>query len=89
MANTLRRMERDGLIYRNTSEHDGRQSQIFISTQVRPVIEVLQAKRDEVISRMLREMSVEERDTFERLVDMAVKGLDDRHQQTERKKEDV
>jgi MarR family transcriptional regulator for hemolysin len=89
MANTLRRMERDGLICRSASEHDGRQSQIFISPQVRPVIEVLQAKRDEVISRMLREMSVEERDTFERLVDMAVKGLDDRHQQTERKKEDV
>ncbi len=89
MANTLRRMERDGLICRSTSEHDGRQSQIFISTQVRPIIEVLQAKRDEVIARMLREMSVEERDTFERLVDMAVKGLDDRHQQTERKKEDV
>lgn len=87
MANTLRRMERDGLICRSPSEHDGRQSQIFISNQVRPVLEILQEKRDEVISRMMRNMTVEERNTFERLVDMAVKALDDRYNQTEGKKE--
>lgn len=77
MANTLRRMERDGLICRSPSEHDGRQSKIFISSAVRPVLEVLQAKRDEVISRMLRDMSEEERKTFVRLIDVAVKSLDD------------
>lgn len=78
MANTLRRMERDGLICRSPSEHDGRQSQIFITSKVRPALEVLQAKRDEVISRMLRDMSEEERKTFERLLDVAVKSLDER-----------
>lgn len=89
MANTLRRMERDGLICRSPSEHDGRQSQIFLSGEIRPVLEVLQAKRDEVISWMVRDMTEEERNTFERLVDMAVKALDDRNNQTERKREDA
>lgn len=89
MANTLRRMERDGLIRRSPSENDGRQSQIFISSDVRPLVEALQAKRDEVISWMLRDMTVEERDTFERLVDVAVKSLDERPKQAERKKEDA
>ncbi|BCG45762.1 Transcriptional regulator, MarR family [Citrifermentans bremense] len=87
MANTLRRMERDGLICKTPSEHDGRQSQIFISSEVRPLLESLQAKRDEVISWMLRDMSVEERDTFKRLIDKAVKSLDERPRQAERKKE--
>jgi MarR family transcriptional regulator for hemolysin len=89
MANTLRRMERDGLIRRSPSEHDGRQSQIFISSDVRPLVEALQAKRDEVISWMLRDMTVEERETFERLVDRAVKSLDERPKQAERKKEEA
>lgn len=89
MANTLRRMERDGLICRSPSEHDGRQSQIFISTDVRPLLDALQAKRDEVISWMLRDMTVEEQDTFERLVDKAVKSLDERPKQAERKKEEA
>lgn len=79
MANTLRRMERDGLISRTPSEHDGRQSRIFLSDQIRPFLEVLQEKRDKVISRMVRDMSAEERETFERLVDKAVKALDDRN----------
>lgn len=86
MANTLRRMERDGLICRSPSDHDGRQSQIYISREVRPILEDLQAKRDEVISRMLRNMSEEEQKTFERLVDVAVNSLDERHSSAERKK---
>ena len=89
MANTLRRMERDGLICRSPSEHDGRQSQIFISSDVRPLLDALQAKRDEVVSWMLRDMTVEERDTFERLVEVAVKSLDERPKQADRKKEEA
>ena len=75
MASTLGRMERDGLISRVPSEQDRRQSRIFLSDKVRPVVEALQEKRDEVISRMVRDMSAEERETFVRLLDMAVKAL--------------
>ncbi|MBW2604180.1 MAG: MarR family transcriptional regulator [Deltaproteobacteria bacterium] len=75
MANTLRRMERDGLIYRVVSEHDKRQSQIFITDQTRPIVEVLQVKRDEVVARMTRHMSGEELETFNRLLDSAVQAL--------------
>lgn len=89
MANTLRRMERDGLICRSPSEHDGRQSQIFIANDVRPVLDLLQEKRDEVIARMLRNMSEEEQKTFERLVEVAVNSLEERPGAAERKKGDT
>ena len=42
MANTLWRMERDGLIRRTTSDRDKRQSQIFLTEQTRPTVESLQ-----------------------------------------------
>lgn len=77
MANTLRRMERDGLIYRTASEHDKRQSRIFITEQTRPTVEALQAKRDEEVARMTRHMSGEELQTFNRLLDIATQALED------------
>lgn len=75
MASTLQRMERDGLISKVPCEDDRRVSRIFLTEQVRPVVEALQDKRDEVIFRMVRDMSEEERETFARLLDMAVKAL--------------
>lgn len=75
MASTLQRMERDGLISRVPSEQDRRVSRIFLSEPIRPVLEALQERRDEVIAQMVRDMSAEEQDTFVRLLDKAVKAL--------------
>ncbi len=77
MANTLRRMERDGLIYRVASQQDRRQSQIFLTDQTRPTVETLQKKRDEVLFKMTRHMLPEELRTFHRLLDMAMQALKD------------
>ena len=76
MANTLWRMERDGLIYRSASEHDKRQSRIYLAEQTRPTVEALQEKRDEVIAGMTEGMSAEELETFHRLLDMATRALE-------------
>ena len=77
MANTLRRMERDGLIYRVACEQDRRQSRIFLSEQTRPTIEFLQRKGEEVVDKMTRDMSEAEVEEFKRLVDIAIRSLDD------------
>ncbi|MGE4579970.1 MAG: MarR family winged helix-turn-helix transcriptional regulator [Desulfuromonadales bacterium] len=76
MANTLWRMERDGLIYRTASEHDKRQSRIYLAEQTRPTVEALQEKRDEVIAGMTEGMSAEELEIFHRLLDMATRALE-------------
>ena len=76
MANTLRRMERDGLIHRTVCEKDKRQSRIFLTEQIRPTVETLEQKRDEVIARMTRHMQPEEQATFQRLLTNAVQALE-------------
>jgi len=76
MANTLWRMERDGLIYRTPSAEDKRQSRIFLTEKTRPAIEAMQEKRNEVIARMTRHMSAEEQKTLYRLLDSAIQALD-------------
>ncbi|NOR25493.1 MAG: MarR family transcriptional regulator [Desulforhopalus sp.] len=76
MANTLRRMERDGLIYRTSSEHDRRQSRVFITEPTRPTVEILKKKRDEVVARMTQHMSEKELETFNRLLDVATQTLE-------------
>ncbi|GAB6194648.1 MarR family winged helix-turn-helix transcriptional regulator [Desulfocastanea catecholica] len=76
MANTLRRMERDGLIYRENSEHDKRQSRIFITEPTRPTVAVLKKKRDEVVARMTQHMSEKELEMFSRLLDVATQTLE-------------
>lgn len=76
MANTLRRMERDGLIYRANSEHDKRQSRVFITEPTRPTVDVLKKKRDEVVARMTQQMSEKEQETFNRLLDIATQTLE-------------
>lgn len=76
MANTLYRMERDGLIYRTLNEDDKRQARIFLSKKTRPTVEVLRIKRDEVIAAMTRHMTREELETFHRLLDKAMQSLE-------------
>lgn len=76
MANTLYRMERDGLIYRTLNEEDKRQARIFLSEKTRPTVEVLRIKRDEVIAAMTRHMTGEELETFHRLLDKAMQSLE-------------
>lgn len=77
MANTLRRMERNGLIYRVASDRDRRESKIFITEQTRHALGDLQVKRDKVIARMTRHMSAEELEAFHGLLDTAVQALED------------
>ncbi|AAR35960.1 MAG: hypothetical protein ACD_75C02396G0002 [uncultured bacterium] len=76
MANTLRRMERDGLIFRTASDKDKRQSRVYITERTRPTVEALQEKRDEVVAAMVRHMSPEDLATFTRLLDVATKALE-------------
>lgn len=76
MANTLRRMERDGLIYRTPCAQDKRQTRVFLTEQTRPTVDTLLKKRDEVISRMTSHMSPEELSSFHRLLDLAKQALE-------------
>ncbi|WP_129126473.1 MarR family winged helix-turn-helix transcriptional regulator [Geomonas oryzae] len=76
MANTLSRMERDGLIYRVACDQDRRQSKIFLSEKTLPTVELLQRKSDEVVDLMTGDMSEAEVAEFKRLVDIAMRSLD-------------
>jgi MarR family transcriptional regulator for hemolysin len=76
MANTLMRMERDGLIQRTPCELDKRQTRIFLTSQIRPTVKVLQQKRDEVISKMTSSMSPQDVENFHRLLDSAMQSLE-------------
>lgn len=75
MANTLRRMERDGLIHRSPCDLDKRQSRIHLTDRIKPTVKELQNKRDEVLSQMTSTMSIEELESFHRLLDKAVMAL--------------
>jgi MarR family transcriptional regulator for hemolysin len=81
MANTLRRMERDGLIVRTASEEDKRQVRIYLTEQIRPTVAALQEKRDEVVARMTRNMSAVDLAELHRLLDQARTNLE--HPETE------
>jgi MarR family transcriptional regulator for hemolysin len=76
MANTLRRMERDGLIVRTISELDKRQVLIHLTERIRPTVAALQQKRDEVIACMTQHMSPEDMTTFNRLLNLALNNLE-------------
>lgn len=78
MANTLQRMERDGLIYRVPCEKDKRQSRIFLTDKSRPIVNTLLEKRDEVLSHMTISMTRKEVGEFHRLLDVAIEALDAR-----------
>ena len=81
MANTLRRMERDGLIVRIASEEDKRQVRIYLTEQIRPTVAALQQKRDEVVACMTRNLSAADLTAFHRLLDQARVNLE--HPETE------
>ena len=74
MANTLRRMERDGLIYRTRNERDKRRSSVFITEHILPTVDVLKKKRDDVIEIMTQHMSENDIETFNRLLDTAMQA---------------
>jgi len=76
MANTLRRMERDGLIYRTSSKQDKRQSQVFISEQTLPIVDFLKKEADKVVARMTQEMGPDDVEAFNRLIDLSIKALE-------------
>ena len=76
MANTLRRMERDGLIYRTACDQDKRQSRIFLTEQTRPIVDTLLKKRDEVVSRVTCHLSPEDLANFHRLLDLSMQALE-------------
>ncbi len=82
MANTLRRMERDGLIVRTVNKEDKRLVQIYLSERIRPTVAALQQKRDEVVACMTRHMSPEELATLNRLLDLAQNNLE--HPETDK-----
>ena len=75
MANTLRRMERDGQIYRTPCERDKRQSRIFLSEKTRPTVIALQQKRDLVLAQMTCDMTGDEIESLHRLLDKALLAL--------------
>lgn len=75
MANTLRRMERDGLIVRTASDKDKRQVQIYLTERIRPIVATLQHKRDEVVACMTQQMSTKDLVTFNRLLNLAQRNL--------------
>lgn len=75
MANTLRRMERDGQIYRTPCVHDKRQTKIFLSEKTRLTVVALQEKRDQVLAQMTSEMTSEEISALHKLLDMALQAL--------------
>jgi len=76
MANTLRRMERDGLIYRTSSAQDKRQSRVYITDQTRPTVDILKKKRDQVIAQMTQQMTADDIHTLNRLIDLAIQTLE-------------
>lgn len=84
MANTLRRMERDGLIRRIPCEQDKRQSRIFLTDQIRPTVNTLEQKRDEVLAKMTNRMSADEVTTFHRLLDSAMHALENNAEEQRR-----
>lgn len=60
MANTLNRMERDGLICRVRDERDGRQARVMLTDRARSLGEPLMACATEVNDQAVRDLSPEE-----------------------------
>lgn len=76
MANTLGRMERDGLIQRTPCKNDKRQTRIYLTNQIRPTVDLLRQERDDVLSEMTRMMTPDDLETFHRLLDSAMQALE-------------
>ncbi len=75
MANTLKRMERDGLIERRAHEGDGRARTIHLTERARVLQGPAQAEALAVNARATAEMSEEEHAAFLDLMSRAVEAL--------------
>lgn len=75
MANTLKRMERDGLIERRAHEGDARARTIHLTERARDLQGPAQAEAQAVNARATAEMSDEERTAFLDLMTRAVDAL--------------
>ena len=75
MANTLKRMERDGLIERRAHEGDARARTIHLTGRARDLQGPAQAEAQAVNARATAEMSDEERTAFLDLMTRAVDAL--------------
>ncbi len=75
MANTLKRMERDGLIERRAHEGDGRARTIHLTERARELQGPAQAEAHAVNARATAEMSEAERLAFLDLMTRAVEAL--------------
>ena len=75
MANTLKRMERDGLIERRAHAGDARARTIHLTERARDLQEPAQAEAQAVNTRATAEMSDEERTAFLDLMTRAVDAL--------------
>ena len=75
MANTLNRMERDGLIRRQAHEHDRRAQTIHLTARSRSLEDQAKAVAGSVNERALSRLSAEERLFFVRLMRDVVASL--------------
>ncbi|NKN31899.1 MarR family winged helix-turn-helix transcriptional regulator [Marichromatium bheemlicum] len=75
MANTLARMERDGLIQRRRDPHDGRAQRIWLTETARALEGPATAAATAVNARALAGLSATERATFVALMRKVVAGL--------------
>jgi DNA-binding MarR family transcriptional regulator len=76
MANTLKRMERDGLIERFPDPEDRRQARIHLTPRGRALEEVLLAGARETNAVALGESSAEDRERFFRFVRTMIDNLE-------------
>jgi DNA-binding MarR family transcriptional regulator len=75
MANTLNRMERDGLIHRVRDERDGRQARVMLTERAKNLSEPLLACATEVNDQAIRDLSREELEQLLRLIGRLVENL--------------
>lgn len=75
MANTLARMERDGLIERRAHESDARARTVHLTRRARELRDPAQAAAREVNEAALAGLSKDERERFVRSMQRAVEGL--------------
>ncbi|NCP18951.1 MAG: MarR family transcriptional regulator [Erythrobacter sp.] len=76
MANTLARMQRDGLIARQRSKADGRVQEIWLTERGQSLREPAIAAAETVNSVALSDLSSEERDRFLHLVGKVIRTFD-------------
>lgn len=77
MANTLKRMERDGLVERRPAPGDRRQWHIHLTERARALTAPLMAAGHGVNARATRGFTEIERDTLDALVRRVIANLDD------------